>query len=246
MKTYEVKRIERTYLGTFHNRQEEKRRKKEECATAAALDTKIKAGVSLFERKRRIEQQQIEIEVNGCVITKSDEGDDCQNYGGNVLELQWKGSEMELNEAELMENIRGYGWRKLPASSIGASFFHANKHKIEKCSGRFFNQCNKSRIIGMVDPVSLYSLHIEGLSCGVQLPAISNMLGLTLIVSSSLACRSSAYVMPLFYRQRTLTTKLKTRNFYVHSKVCLSMMSRKIGIGSCWHKNFAKITTRCC
>eukprot|EP00957_Ditylum_brightwellii_P040964 3101840-Ditylum_brightwellii.AAC.2 len=52
--------------------------------------------------------------------------------------------------------VKGYGWRKLPKAIIGADFFKLNKHKVQKCTeGNMFNQCSTSKIVGMVDPVSL-------------------------------------------------------------------------------------------
>ena len=74
----------------------------------------------------------------------------------------WEGGCNGINKQPTNQytGLKGYGWRRLPRAKIGENFFHLKKHKIEKCSGDMFNQCNKSCMIGMVDPVSLYGKNI--------------------------------------------------------------------------------------
>lgn len=61
----------------------------------------------------------------------------------------------QLGGLDVHTGVRGRGWRRVPCSTFGTSFFELNKHKIEKCcSSGIFQKCNKSCIIGSVDPVS--------------------------------------------------------------------------------------------
>ena len=70
-----------------------------------------------------------------------------------------------LNECPLVEivplndeisqvntQLRGYGWRKLPKSTLGIDFFELNKRKIQTYSqGSLFHKCNNVRLIGKVN-----------------------------------------------------------------------------------------------
>ncbi len=58
--------------------------------------------------------------------------------------------------------LRGYGWRKLPKSTLGADFFELNKRKIQtNKNDELFNRCNKVRLIGRVNAKSSIDYAID-------------------------------------------------------------------------------------
>ena len=59
-------------------------------------------------------------------------------------------------------NLRGYGWRKLPKSMLGVDFFELNKHKIQTCvKGDLFDRCNTVRSIGRVNASQSINYNID-------------------------------------------------------------------------------------
>ena len=158
LKAYSVRHIERLYLRTLSHRKEEKRRKEEEDIQKASLEAKITAGISLFEKKRLQEKRQIEVELNGCAMMKSSETESLCNHPQQIFDpLGCKGEEItskgDIND-DLPYNVCGSGWRQLHLGRIGADFLNENALKVEKYSGNFLNQYTKTKIIGLVDPVS--------------------------------------------------------------------------------------------
>lgn len=58
----------------------------------------------------------------------------------------------EIAKMDNNTQLRGYGWRELPKSTLGVDFFELNKRKIQTSTQEsLLNRCNKIRLIGKVD-----------------------------------------------------------------------------------------------
>ena len=107
-----------------------------------------------------VKERNEQFAIDGEFVQEEQEWKAVEDGGVKKTEVPRLAIEGKINQVAPIESleahvgVRGYGWRRLGKEKVpdGKNFFKMGEHKIQKCTGDFYNKPNKPFMVGMLDP----------------------------------------------------------------------------------------------